>query len=222
MIIKVGYLESNFHLEREKIFVIMAKFSLVLLLALSVVALSSGRAAKISPSLASLLDTHGTANIVISFDGTNAILSSLKFKSFMTRSAKLTALRQSLLTHSNFVQRNVLSILSKGVKEYQSYWINNRIFVANAGRELVETLSSIPEVTEIREEKTLHLTNPISQSFLTSGTSPKRNAWGLVNIKSPEAWAAGFTGDGVVVATIDTGARFTHETLQSNFRGEYG
>ena len=34
-----------------------------------------------------------------------------------------------------------------------------------------------------------------------------------------ELWAAGYTGQGVVVATIDSGVRWTHEALRGNYRG---
>jgi len=45
-----------------------------------------------------------------------------------------------------------------------------------------------------------------------------------VKIQAPEAWAVleDRKGDGVVVATVDTGVRVTHEALKDNFLGDYG
>ncbi len=41
------------------------------------------------------------------------------------------------------------------------------------------------------------------------------NDWNLNAINAPEAWAAGYTGQGVTVAVIDTGVDLTHPDLQS-------
>ncbi|MBF2025159.1 MAG: S8 family serine peptidase [Oscillatoriales cyanobacterium C42_A2020_001] len=40
--------------------------------------------------------------------------------------------------------------------------------------------------------------------------------WGLDRVKAPEAWAQGYTGQGVVVAVIDTGVDYTHPDLDNN------
>ncbi len=41
------------------------------------------------------------------------------------------------------------------------------------------------------------------------------NDWNLNAMNAPEAWAAGYTGDGVVVAVIDTGVDINHPELMS-------
>ncbi|RHY90919.1 hypothetical protein DYB35_013866 [Aphanomyces astaci] len=47
-------------------------------------------------------------------------------------------------------------------------------------------------------------------------------AWGVKKIQAPVLWANGIEGDGIVVANIDTCVRYTHESLESNWRREYG
>lgn len=42
------------------------------------------------------------------------------------------------------------------------------------------------------------------------------NSWGLDMVNAPEAWARGYTGDGVVVAVIDSGVDINHADLQGN------
>jgi hypothetical protein len=42
------------------------------------------------------------------------------------------------------------------------------------------------------------------------------NSWNLDLINAPEVWAQGYTGQGVVVAVVDTGVDYTHSELVSN------
>ncbi|AFY32043.1 S8 family serine peptidase [Calothrix sp. PCC 7507] len=42
------------------------------------------------------------------------------------------------------------------------------------------------------------------------------NNWGADLVKAPEAWAKGYTGQGVVVAVVDTGVDYNHADLKNN------
>ncbi|WP_193199380.1 S8 family peptidase [Nostoc sp. MG11] len=42
------------------------------------------------------------------------------------------------------------------------------------------------------------------------------NNWGADLVKTPEVWAQGYTGKGVVVAVVDTGVDYNHEDLKNN------
>jgi subtilisin family serine protease len=46
--------------------------------------------------------------------------------------------------------------------------------------------------------------------------------WNIATIRAPEVWAAGFTGQGIVVANIDTGVQFDHPALVDHYRGNLG
>jgi len=47
--------------------------------------------------------------------------------------------------------------------------------------------------------------------------------WGVENIRAHQVWTApgGTTGEGVIIATIDTGVRGTHEALRNNYAGHW-
>ncbi|NJL09488.1 MAG: S8 family serine peptidase [Calothrix sp. SM1_7_51] len=42
------------------------------------------------------------------------------------------------------------------------------------------------------------------------------NDWGADMVKAPSAWAKGYTGQGIVVAVVDTGIDFNHQDLKDN------
>jgi subtilisin family serine protease len=48
------------------------------------------------------------------------------------------------------------------------------------------------------------------------GDGPGLQDWGLNTTQAPDAWNAGYTGKGVIVAVIDTGVNYLHSDLGSN------
>ena len=44
-------------------------------------------------------------------------------------------------------------------------------------------------------------------------------AWGVARTGAPALWARGFTGQGVVIANLDTGVRWDHAALSPRYRG---
>jgi hypothetical protein len=54
--------------------------------------------------------------------------------------------------------------------------------------------------------------NPFSDVAYFGG----QNDWGVNAVKAPEAWAKGYTGEGIVVAVIDTGVDYKHPDLDAN------
>lgn len=187
----------------------------------------SAPSAHIDSALRRVLKAKGTANIFISFKGGNEpALNSLRRTTFATRDARLNGVAAALQSYSQRTQENVLAYLNKvhnaGV---QSFWINNRIYVQNADSQLVESLALFPEISDIVEEEIIQLDPVLDAQYHSSKEGRPLNEWGVQKIQAPEAWGmdGGNSGEGVVVANIDTGVRYTHETLRSNFRGsDYG
>ncbi len=186
----------------------------------------------ITPTLHSTLLNKGVANIFITLKAdTRTTLDTITHGRFETRIEKLNALHDALQDHAEKTQRPILNFLSNRQHPQHftvtSFWITNQIFIKNVDTFLVHDIavqfSDI--VSSIDEEFFAHLIEPVSiQTNVTLNSQDVQ--WGVQKIQAPEAWEhLGSTyeaGESVVVATIDTGVRATHEALRNNFVGDYG
>lgn len=99
--------------------------------------------------------------------------------------------------------------LQGSVREYTPYWIFNGLAVT-ATPDLVAKLARRPEVLKVEPDATLSVPTDIVAN------SPESN---LDLIRAPELWALGYRGDGVVVASMDTGVDASHPDLAPQWRG---
>ncbi|OQR98069.1 serine protease family S08A [Achlya hypogyna] len=97
--------------------------------------------------------------------------------------------------------------------EIQDLWVANQFKVFALSLCVAEQLSSLPRVRRVRYGYAMAIGGAAADA------SP---AWGVATIGAPAAWAVGLTGQGVVVGSIDSGVRSSHEALAANFRGAYG
>lgn len=187
------------------------------------VALAAPPGNKIASDLQSQLQGGRTANIIISFvGGTSSALQSVNSARFSNRVQKLNALHDALVQNSEQSQQGVLKLLSsRNNVEFKQFWISNQVFVRNADANLVSAIARDSQVSSIDEEIIAHLIEPVD---MKNATLADDHQWGVLKIQAPEAWEAmGLqNGNGVVVATLDTGVRESHEALRDNFVGEYG
>ncbi len=112
-----------------------------------------------------------------------------------------------------------LSLDAQGA-EYQSFWIDNVIAVRSSNRAAFNKLLRQPEVESLRALRQIHIPEP--QKAPAASLSPAAIEPNLAHIGADQAWALGYTGQGMVVANIDTGVRYTHAALQSHYRGYLG
>jgi len=193
------------------------KFAVAIILA---VALCHTQAApSVSYSLESAFRAKGTVDIMISMkSSTNQVINSINSKKFANSVQKTTVMVADLKAFTAQSQKEVLSILNKMKSSgVQSFWITNRISVSGATWDIVEALKGRSDIEEIREAKVIHL----EETVVSEEISPRALEWGVNKINGPGAWAAGFEGLGIVVSSIDTGVRPTHECLRDNLRSDY-
>jgi bacillopeptidase F len=124
-------------------------------------------------------------------------------------------------------QRRVTDLLRERiasglVARYRSYWIAN-VLVVEGGLEVALALALLPEVVAIEPNRIIQLTLPEVEEITQAAakcTSFRDIAWGVDTIDADRVWAElGVTGQGIVVANMDSGVDWTHPDLQAKYRG---
>jgi len=166
--------------------------------------------------------------LVILKEKTYPVLAQLDSQIFGTREERLNAVHTNLRDFTSTSQKPIVDLL---VKEqdmnpftFQPFWITNQIYVKGANLDLVLKLAKMTEVEEVVEEELFPLDEPLDM-VLYDNLPPyeeEEAQWGVEMIQAPGVWAEGNTGEEIIIATIDTGARVTHEALKDNHRSEYG
>jgi serine protease AprX len=141
-----------------------------------------------------------------------------------TKNEKGRYVRDALWNKSQATQGPILQWLSERGLEHQSFYIVNALLVKGS-REIAEALASRPDVARI--EGNPHIQNVFPQSGpVTEAPSqpgaPATVEPGITYTHAPDVWALGFTGQNIVVASADTGQRWTHNALKPHYRGWNG
>ncbi|KAJ0391269.1 hypothetical protein P43SY_010268 [Pythium insidiosum] len=211
--------------------------------ALTTLALTSSSANAAGESLQSLptvrhcvhraLREQGSVNLIVTMKrGTDEVLKQADQGEFASRGDKIESLVSRLEKNAKESQAKLIEdIKRKGTEdkplfgESQSYWITNQIYFKDASPDLVQVLSEMPDIEEIREEKAVELAGaPQAYALpqISRNLTETDVEWNIKKIGAPDVWATGNRGEGVVVGVIDSGAIATHEALRDSFRGEYG
>ena len=138
-----------------------------------------------------------------------------------TKTEKERFVYDTLWNKSQTTQGPILQWLRERRIEHRSFYIINAILVKGS-REIAETLAARPDV--VRVEGNPHIQNSLPQPgpALEGPLQPGAPATiepGIVYTHAPDVWALGFHGENIVVASADTGVRWTHNALKPHYRG---
>ncbi|MCL4394601.1 MAG: S8 family serine peptidase [Chloroflexi bacterium] len=101
--------------------------------------------------------------------------------------------------------------------KYRSYWIINML-VVKGDRHVLDAVLARSDIQEVESDDPFRvaLEQPVS------GAKPRTASgidWNISQIRAPEVWALGDTGQGRVYANSDTGVQWDHPALKSHYRG---
>ena len=124
----------------------------------------------------------------------------------------------TLVAAAESSQKAAIAALEESGTEYTSYWASNAILVEDGSLDLATDLAADVQVLEVRPT-TRHV---LEEPETTDGAVPNAAAdstYGIEAIHADDMWGLGFTGDGVVVAGLDTGVSRSHPALAAQYRG---
>ncbi len=110
---------------------------------------------------------------------------------------------------------------------YRPFWIVNMIEASLTAAQL-DALALREDVAKIESNRAFKLQrpetgpNPDGSSEQAVADGPLSIEWGVNKVRAPLVWAAGFTGQGIVIAGQDTGIRWTHTAIKAKYRGWNG
>uniref|UniRef100_K3WRN9 subtilisin n=1 Tax=Globisporangium ultimum (strain ATCC 200006 / CBS 805.95 / DAOM BR144) TaxID=431595 RepID=K3WRN9_GLOUD len=194
------------------------------LAAIAVVA-GATNAATVHPNVHRKLRQDGTVDLIVRLaQTTESTLESIQEAAFSSRTAKVEAVKSKLQEQSKVASAEVESLLSKEASGlhggYKNFWISNQVSIKGASFELVTKLAGLSSVGEIREQILIY-ESPVLD-LKPDVNELVSQEWGIQRIGANKIWADGNIGQGVLVATIDSGVRSTHEALKRNFLGSHG
>ena len=138
-----------------------------------------------------------------------------------TKAEKGRFVFQTLLNKAQTTQGSILQWLRERGLEYRSFYIVNAILVKGP-REVAEALAARPDVARIEGNPQIQNHFPQPEAVDEAPPRLQRPATiepGINYTHAPQVWALGFTGQGIVVASADTGVRWTHNALKPHYRG---
>src|SRR2546421_2760650 len=144
--------------------------------------------------------------------------------SLPTKAEKGRYVYQTLLEKAYSTQDPILQWLRDRNIEHRSFYIVNAILVKGT-REIADALAARPEVARIEGNPLIHndlpQPGPVEQSPLQprGPGAPATIEPGIVYTHAPDVWTLGFKGETIVVASADTGVRWTHNALKPHYRG---
>jgi bacillopeptidase F len=168
-------------------------------------------ASEIHPQLQSLLNTL-TDQAEISVIATLSDKADIHLIKDMDKRLRRSKIITTLKNKADITQRPLRVFLeTRRAKKIKSLWLINGMAIT-ASVSVIRDLASFPEVEKIRIDEKIQAPQPIYEL----AAAPE---WNLAAIRAPELWALGYTGQGVVVANMDTGVDIDHPDLQTRWRG---
>ena len=169
---------------------------------------------------------NGTVSALIYMDDQVDIksLSDSISRERFTRSARHELVVETLQNVATDSQRSIVKSLTSLqrnnlVENVQPFWIANVIRI-EARPEVITTLAKRDDVGHIYLNYEIELSRPVEMGEVEEGNENRGAVEnGITAIRATEVWDMGFTGEGVLVATLDTGVDGSHEALASRWAG---
>jgi len=118
---------------------------------------------------------------------------------------------------ANRTQKPILARLSERGAAVKSFWIVNTIKVTTKDERLIRELAARADVDSIKADAAWQIPSPLPGA---EEPTVQNVEWGVARVHAPDVWDQFVVrGEGIIVATIDTGVQYTHPALVGQYRG---
>jgi subtilisin family serine protease len=136
-----------------------------------------------------------------------------------SRQERISQVINTLQNKANATQLHIRALLDrkKGAGEvasYESFWVFNGLAVT-AKASVIDELAGRPEIATITANE-IDVIEASDPALLAVSATPELN---LAVVRAPQLWDLGHTGQGIVVANMDSGVDLNHPDLSGRWRG---
>lgn len=170
--------------------------------------------AKIQPDVVEELADRGRATVLLRF-GDRPDLEALS--GIASWDERGQAVYDALRTTADRSQAGARAALEDAAIDYRPFFISNAILVRGGDESLVSALADDPEVEGVYLPSDYEVPEPVVSEPVFTADAVE---WGVANINADDVWSTyGVSGEGLVIANIDTGVEYTHPALVDQYRG---
>lgn len=132
----------------------------------------------------------------------------------------------TLRAHAEATQRELLAELAARGLPHTPLWIVNAVAVQGNAAD-VAAIAARAEVAELRANRVAALEAPAESGLQQTGAACAPDGsnvcWNIARVGANRVWSDfGVRGEGITVASIDSGVRFEHPALIGQYRGNRG
>lgn len=162
------------------------------------------------------VDDKVSVNIILKSQMDDKVLQASSARA-TDKESKRQIVVEKLKGFSKETQHDIISILqaeekNSGVTDISSHWLINMIN-CTASAEVIYKLAEHPDVFHIfynKEEKMIWDEKPEPARSTTEMTA------NITQVNADDVWDLGYTGEGVIVAVIDSGVNYNHDDLKDH------
>jgi len=138
----------------------------------------------------------------------------------LTREERLRKIYTELRELATATQADLLASIKARGFSARTMWINNSLYIKAATPALIQELRNLKNAIEIyADTEVARIDEPMVEQEIHEVKGGLRAQWNIELINAPAVWGNYTNGQGVTLANIDTGVRYTHEALFANYRG---
>jgi len=160
------------------------------------------------------LSTKGNVSFFVVMKEQADTRSAAGIANWVTRGERVV---DTLKEAANRTQQPILARLSERGAAVKSFWIVNTIKVTTNDERLIRELAARADVDSLKADGAWQIPTPLPG---TEEPKVQNVEWGVARVHAPDVWGQfGVRGEGIIVATIDTGVQYDHPALVGQYRG---